>query len=125
MCRAPDTDTAARASSKARESAAQDAACAAAPSQLDVAGSSRDQLEAEVRRLGKRLSELERELVDVQAEANAAVARWQERAYWLDRWHLDLNALMERPGAAELRAMLRAVRSVLRFFKHAKRRLRS
>ena len=28
----------------------------------------------------------------------------QERTYWLDRWHLDLNALMRRPGAAELRA---------------------
>ncbi len=53
---------------------------------------------------------LEAELVEVQARANAAVAQWQERAYWLDRWHLDLNALMRRPGAAEFRAALRAVR---------------
>ena len=48
----------------------------------------------------------------MQASANAAVAEWQERAYWLDRWHLDLNALMRRPGASELRAALRAVRAV-------------
>ena len=39
-----------------------------------------------------------------QARANAAVAAAQERAYWLERWHLDLNALMRRPGAARVRA---------------------
>ncbi len=63
------------------------------------------------------------ELVEVQARANAAVAQWQERAYWLDRWHLDLNALMRRPGAAELRAGLRAIRAVVRAYKRARRTL--
>lgn len=78
--------------------------------------------EAENERLRARIAELERELVETQAQANAAVARWQERAYWLERWHLDLNALMERPGAAQFRAVVRAVRSVVWAFKKAKRR---
>ena len=76
------------------------------------------------KRHGARVRELEAELVEVQARANAAVAEWQERAYWLDRWHLDLNALMRRRGAAEFRALVRAVRSVLWTVKRARRRLR-
>ncbi|HEY2630784.1 MAG TPA: hypothetical protein VGI26_00210 [Solirubrobacteraceae bacterium] len=82
-------------------------------------------LEEEVERLRARLASLENELVDVQARANATVAQWQERAYWLDRWHLDLNALMRRRGAAEFRALLRAIRGAGRVFKRAKRRLLS
>jgi hypothetical protein len=66
---------------------------------------------------------LEAELVEVQAQANAAVAHWQERAYWLDRWHLDLNELMRRPGADYVRGALRAVRSIVRVLKRAKSRL--
>ncbi|MFI5003707.1 MAG: hypothetical protein ACHQE6_01715 [Solirubrobacterales bacterium] len=80
-------------------------------------------IEAENERLRARLEALEAELVEVQARANAAVAEWQEQAYWLDRWHLDLNALMRRRGAAEFRAALRAVRSVARAFKRLKRGL--
>lgn len=89
------------------------------------AGSREQELEAEVHELRARLHALEGELVEVQAAANAAVARWEERAYWLERWHLDLNALMERPGAAEFRASIRAVRAVVRWFVKARRRLRS
>jgi hypothetical protein len=81
------------------------------------------ELQAEVERLRGQVSTLEQELVEVQARANAAVAQWQERAYWLDRWHLDLNALMRKPGASEFRAALRAIRSVMRVFRRAKRRL--
>lgn len=80
-------------------------------------------LETENALLRDRLSALEAELLEVQAQANAAVAHWQERAYWLDRWHLDLNALMRRRGAAELRGFLRAIRAVFRMGKRAKRRL--
>ncbi len=80
-------------------------------------------LQAENELLRARVATLEGELVEVQARANAAVARWQERAYWLDRWHLDLNALMERPGASELRGFLRAVREVRRIYVRAKRKL--
>jgi len=79
---------------------------------------------AEVERLRARVAELERELADVRAWAYRAVADAQERTYWLDRWGLDLNAAMRRPGAAELRAAFRAVRAVYRAFRVMKRRLR-
>lgn len=80
-------------------------------------------LEAENARLRAQIEALESELVEVQAKANEAVAQWQERAYWLDRWHLDLNALMRRPGASELRAAFRFLRDIKRMFVKARRRL--
>lgn len=79
--------------------------------------------EAENERLRARVAALEDELVEVQSRTNAAVARWQEQAYWLDRWHLDLNALMRRRGAPELLAAVRAVRGVWWRLKQLKRRL--
>lgn len=81
------------------------------------------ELARENERLRARIATLEQELVEVQARANAAVAQWQERAYWLDRWHLDLNGLMEKPGASEFRAAVRAVRAVFRVLKRIRRRL--
>jgi hypothetical protein len=80
-------------------------------------------LREEVEQLRARVGALEAELVEVQRSANAAVGEWQERAYWLDRWHVDLNALMERPGASEFRAALRAARSLARMLRRVKRRL--
>ena len=68
------------------------------------------QQEAEA--LRARIEALEREHAEQIARAHDAVAAAQDRSYWLDRWNLDLNALMRRPGAAELRAAVRAVRSV-------------
>jgi hypothetical protein len=79
-------------------------------------------LAAENERLRARLGALEAELVEIQARADRVVAKAQERAYWLDRWHLDLNALMRRPGAAELRASVRGARWFLRRFRNLKRR---
>ena len=58
-----------------------------------------EQEQSEVQQLRAQVAALEAELVEAQARTNAVVAKWQERAYWLDRWHLDLNALMRRPGA--------------------------
>lgn len=81
------------------------------------------ELEAENERLRERLAALEDELVEVQARANLAVGEWQERAYWLDRLHIDLNSLMERPGANEARLVLRALRSIYRRLKRLKRRV--
>jgi ABC-type transporter Mla subunit MlaD len=80
--------------------------------------------EQELAELRARVASLELELFEVQQRANAVVAAAQDRAYWLDRWHLDLNALMRRRGAAEFRALLRAVRAVGRLFKRTSRRLR-
>ena len=76
-------------------------------------------------RLRARVAALEAELIEVQARANAAVAAAQDRAYWLERWHIDLNALMRKPGAREFRALLRAVRAVARQGRKLKRRLRT
>ena len=70
--------------------------------------------------LRAKIEALERELVEQATQANAAVAEAQERTYWLDRWNLDLNALMERRGAAELRGVVRVARGALR---SAQRRL--
>jgi uncharacterized protein YlxW (UPF0749 family) len=81
------------------------------------------QLQAEVETLHARIAALESELLDTQTRANAAVAQWQERAYWLDRLHIDLNKLMERPGANEVRLALRAMRAVFWRIRRIKRRL--
>ena len=80
--------------------------------------------EAENERLREQVAALEAELVDTQTRANAAVAEWQERAYWLDRLHIDLNSLMRRPGANQLRITLKAVRAVYWRLKFITRRLR-
>jgi len=77
----------------------------------------------EIERLRARVAALETELVEVQARANAAVAAAQERAYWLERWHLDLNAVMRRPAAKRVRAALRTSRSTVRVLRKVKRRL--
>jgi hypothetical protein len=68
----------------------------------------------EVVELRRRLAEAERELATRSAEANAAIAAAQDRTYWLDRWHLDLNALMQTPPGRALDAALRALRAVYR-----------
>ncbi len=73
--------------------------------------------------LRAKIEALERELVEQAAQANAAVAQAQERTYWLDRWNLDLNALMERRGAAELRGVVRVARGWLRSARRAQKRL--
>jgi hypothetical protein len=77
----------------------------------------------ELERLRARVADLERELVEVQERANAAVAAAEERAYWLDRWHLDLNALMRRPAAERLRLAVHSLRGFVRRARRAKRRL--
>jgi len=82
-------------------------------------------LREEVAHLQERVRELERELVEVQAHANDAVAEWEERAYWLDRWHIDLNALMRYSGASRVRALLRAIRAPLRLARKAIRAMRA
>ena len=76
--------------------------------------SSETETNSEVDRLRARIAQLESENAELAAHANAAIAAAQDRAYWLDRWHLDLNALMRRPAAGRVRAVLRAVRAPVR-----------
>lgn len=82
-----------------------------------------DERDAEIEALRARVLQLEAELAEQAARTNAAVAAAQERAYWLDRWHLDLNALMQRPGADALRRTVRALRAVFRRAKRVKQGL--
>lgn len=70
--------------------------------------------ETEVQVLRSRVAELERQLAEQAARCNALIAEAQERTYWLDRWHIDLNALMRRRGADQVRALLRALRVPVR-----------
>jgi hypothetical protein len=71
----------------------------------------------------ERLDRLEREHAEQIARAHDALAAAQDRSYWLDRWNLDLNELMRRRGASELRAALRGARQVVRFARKARGRL--
>lgn len=89
----------------------------------DVDAPNDNALAAENEALRARVTELELELGEQAQRTNAIVARAQERAYWLDRYHVDLNALMALPGMGAVRALLRAVRAPLRYARQAKRRL--
>jgi cell division septum initiation protein DivIVA len=66
-----------------------------------------EDLRAENERLRSRVAELERQLGEQAAAANAAIAAAQDRAYWLDRARVDLNRVME---ARALRALARLAR---------------
>ena len=79
--------------------------------------------QAEIERLRAQVAALERELAEQAARTERIVAAAQERAYWLDRWHIDLNALMRRPGASEARAAVRALRAVVRRVRNLRYRL--
>jgi hypothetical protein len=80
--------------------------------------------QSEIEALRARVAELEQELAETAARANAAVAAAQERVYWLDRWHVDLNALMVTRWGSLLRAVLRGVRAPIRVLRLFKRSLR-
>jgi hypothetical protein len=79
--------------------------------------------ETQARQLRERVEALEREHVDQIARANAALAAAQDKSYWLDRWGVDLNALMRRPGASELLTAMRAARVIGRRVREAARQL--
>jgi hypothetical protein len=60
------------------------------------------------------LDAIEREHVEQLARAHAELAAAQDRSYWLDRWGIDLNELMRRPGARWARWVLRLLRELER-----------
>lgn len=68
----------------------------------------------EIEVLRAQVAALEAQLAETEAWANRAVAEAQEKTYWLDRWHVDLNKLMRRESADRLRAGARAIRAVVR-----------
>jgi cell division septum initiation protein DivIVA len=77
----------------------------------------------EIERLRARIERLEREQAEQAARCNAAIAAAQERAYWLDRWHVDLNRLMATAWGARVRALMRAARMPIRVVRRLNRRL--
>jgi hypothetical protein len=77
--------------------------------------------EEEVARLRERVAGLEAQLLEREAWANRVVAEAQDKTYWLDRWHLDLNALMRRRGADRVLALAHFLRAVYRTGRKLKR----
>ena len=73
--------------------------------------------------LKARIEALERELAERTERAGAAVAAAQERTYWLDRWHVDLNAVMEHRLALRAHEAARALGRVKRAAGRARARL--
>jgi hypothetical protein len=84
-----------------------------------LTGAERGELEF----LRRRVGELEDERAELMRRTASVVAAAQERAYWLDRWHVDLNALMGRPAAGRIRATARRLRAPVRAARSVKRRL--
>jgi hypothetical protein len=82
-----------------------------------------DEERAELAYLRAHTAALEADLREQARRTNAIVAAAQQRTYWLDRWHLDLNAVMARPGAAELRGAIRLVRRPVRVVRVVLRRV--
>lgn len=68
----------------------------------------------EIELLRARVRELEQEILEVHAWANTAIATAQAQAYWIDKYHIDLNGMMLSPGGRALRGGVR----VGRFFFH-------
>jgi len=84
-----------------------------------------EELRAHVAFLNERIRTLEQERLEHDRRANAAIAAAQERAYWLDRWQVDLNDLMARKEADRLRAAARGVRGPVRRLRVLARKLRA
>ena len=79
--------------------------------------------EPEVETLRARVAELEGLLAEQSRATNALVARSQEKLYWLERWHVDLDTVMRKPGAEQLLGLVKTVRGGFRFVRVTKRRL--
>jgi hypothetical protein len=82
-----------------------------------------DPRDLEIERLRERVAELEAQL-EAQAQATAkTIAEAQEKLYWLERWHVDLDRVMRKPGAIQALDALRSMRKVVWKVKKLKRKL--
>lgn len=84
---------------------------------------STDPREAELAALRARVAELEAQLAEQTQKTARLVADAQEKLYWLERWHVDLDRLMARPGAVPALNALRRLRHLVWSLKQRKRRL--
>lgn len=81
--------------------------------------------ESDVDELRDRIARLEREHAEEIARLQAALAAAQQRAYWLDRWHIDLNRWMATRHGERFRGAVRAARGVVRAGRMAARKARA
>jgi hypothetical protein len=84
-----------------------------------------DERRDEVEQLRARVAALEGEIADRAVRTNDALAAAQDRTYWLDRWHLDLNALMRRPLVARLWRLMPLARGAYRGARSARSALKT
>ena len=82
-----------------------------------------DARDSEIAALRSRVTELEAELREKDARTTSLVAEAQEKLYWLERWQVDLDAAMARPGAVPALNALKWVRGHVRSLRRLKRRL--
>lgn len=84
-----------------------------------------DDQATEIAALRARVAELETQLAEQARATNALVARSQEKLYWLERWHVDLDRVMARPGAEQALEGVKKLRGIVRAVRRTKRRLTS
>lgn len=82
-----------------------------------------DPREEELAALRARVAELEDELAQQAQTTAAALAQAQEKLYWLERWHIDLDRVMRKPGAVQALDALRGARRIAWALRRFKRRL--
>lgn len=82
-----------------------------------------DPREAELAALRDRVADLEAQLARKDAETAKVVATAQEKLYWLERWHVDLDRLMAKPGMIPALNAVRSARQVVWRIKKLRRRL--
>ena len=83
-----------------------------------------DARDAEIASLRSRVAELEQELEEQARRSARVVAESQEKLYWLERWGVDLDRVMTKPGAGLALEAAKGIRGVLRALKKLARRLR-
>lgn len=90
---------------------------------MTVEPTTTDPRDVELAALRVRVGELEAELTEQARRTARLVAEAQERLYWLERWQIDLDALMRTPGAVPALEALKRVRGAMRSVRKLKRRL--
>ena len=79
---------------------------------------------SEVELLRARVAELEQQLAAQARATNRIAAEAEEKLYWLERWHIDLDRIMRKPGAIPTLNAVRGVRQALWRAKRLYRRAR-
>lgn len=79
--------------------------------------------DADLAHLRSQVSALEAELAEQSVRTAALRAQAQRKLDWLERWDIDLDRVMARPGAVPALDALKQLRRVARAGRRLKRRL--